>query len=396
MKHFWESKHWEAEDKHLRELNLSPFKRRFPNLPTSPGLYIIRGPRQVGKSSWLKTILSNYSDPNRSFYFSCEEISDFKELSSFLYSIKDQKDLILLDEVSFVKEWWRSIKKLMDDGYRGRLILTGSHARELRKGADLMPGRTASGGEIELLPMTFDEYLLARKEANWRTLSRQESLEAFFRCGGFPKAVQESGEDGHVPQDAIEVYKKWLLGDILKLGKLEQYLRETLFQIALTCSTPISLQKLAQRTQMGSHHTALEYVNILEDCFALRSCFAIDPNTLGFRFRKEKKFYFSDPLIYHMAFHWAGTDTPNNYEEILAELVANESIYRESKVRNFRYGYLSTAKGEIDFSDGKNWCIEVKWSLSPTLSRAYKDALIPNKTVWAKDNLLMNLPWNRG
>lgn len=394
MTNFWEIPGWEENDKHLNALAKSPFTRKLPKVPDSSGLYMIRGPRQVGKSSWLKLILSNYKRPQKSFYISCENLSDYKELTVLIDSIKKERELILLDEISFVSEWWRSIKSLIDNGYRGRIILTGSHSRELRKGADLMPGRFAKGGEIYLLPMTYSEFIAARKEAKWRILRHEEMLASYFNTGGFPAAVSEGGELGNIPKESMKIYSKWLIGDILKLDKQEQYLRETLLQIATTSCAPISLQKLAQRTQMGSHHTAQDYVAILEDCFALRTCYAIDQNTQGFRFKKEKKFYFTDPLIYRMAYELAGLKVPENFHEIVAEIAAHEHIFRSSLKNNFRFGYLSTTKGEIDFSDGKTWAIEIKWSKHPSLSRAYKELLIPDKRVWGRENLLLEWPKN--
>jgi predicted AAA+ superfamily ATPase len=53
---FWEKEGWEEEDPHLKKMKSMPFHRPFPFIPEKPGLYIIRGPRQIGKSSWLKTV----------------------------------------------------------------------------------------------------------------------------------------------------------------------------------------------------------------------------------------------------------------------------------------------------------------------------------------------------
>ena len=48
MQNFWENKEWEASDLHLNKIKQMPFQRKFPFIPQKSGLYIIRGPRQIG------------------------------------------------------------------------------------------------------------------------------------------------------------------------------------------------------------------------------------------------------------------------------------------------------------------------------------------------------------
>ena len=60
MQNFWENSGWEKHDPHLKRIAEMPFQRDFPFIPAKKGLYILRGLRQIGKSSWLKKILSHY------------------------------------------------------------------------------------------------------------------------------------------------------------------------------------------------------------------------------------------------------------------------------------------------------------------------------------------------
>lgn len=389
MDEFWKKSAWEKADQHLVALKSQPFQRTFPFIPHQNGTYFIRGPRQVGKSSWLKSILSEgVAKQQNCFYLSCENLADHKDLAELLKSIRD-RDIVLLDEISFVREWWRAVKHELDRGSFPILVLTGSHANDIRHGMDQMPGRWGHGGEFHLLPMDFAEFSAMRRQAGWPVLSRLEELRLYFRVGGFPTALLESGADsGPVPK-AEETYRRWLLGDVTRLGKQEAYLREFLLAVAQTTTSTISLQKLAQKTQMGSHHTAQEYVQVLEDCFALKTLYALDLDTFAYRFKKEKKFYLRDPLIYRLAFTWAGMQPPETAEEALAELVAHEHLSRLHK----RMGYLSTSKGEVDFVAPDPWALEVKWSASAQhLSRAYKDLRMTRKVLWTQSNFLEEWP----
>jgi predicted AAA+ superfamily ATPase len=387
MHNFWEKQAWQTTDKHLMALSLSPFQRIFPTLPEGPGLYVIRGPRQIGKSSWLKSLLSD-ARPSESFYFSCENISDFKELTEVLKTLTERK-VLFIDEITFVDQWWRSIKSLLDQRDDLRIIVTGSHSFDLKKGMDQMPGRWGSGGEFEILPMDFFEFSKMRKQARWPEMNHLDELELYFRVGGFPMSLKEAGPEGKKPIKAFEIYRRWLLGDLMKMGKQETYLKEITSQIAVTMGSTISLQKLAQRTQIGSHNTALDYVELLEACFALKTLFEIDLETSVPKFRKEKKFYFRDPLIYWLALEWGEQQIPNNCMDSIAEMVAHEYLARKFK----KFGFSSSKNGEIDFIQPKKWAVEVKWKDFPIgLSAAYKMLAAENKIVWTKNNFLRDGP----
>jgi len=394
MQNFWEKPRWEQEDKQLSDLAKQAFIRPFPALKIHPkSLYTIRGPRQVGKSTWLKSLLRDFALASKAYYLSCDQIPDYKTLNSILESLRGEREFILIDEISFVREWWRCIKSLIDSGFPATFVLTGSHAHDIRKGADLLPGRYGKGQDLELLPMDFFEFQAARKRAGWGKKSHTEELVDFFRIGGFPSALLESGPKAIEPLKAQETYWKWLRGDALKLGKSEQYLKEVMGQVATIMPSSVSLQGIARNTSIGSHHTAQDYIAFLEDSFALRTCFAVDKDKGSFHFRKNKKFYFSDPLLFWVALREYGVETRSNFAEALAEMTAHEHLFRKFRQAKKRFGCYQSPTGEIDFLCPKSWAIEVKWSLEPkNFSKAWHSLVIPQKILWKSDTLLKSFP----
>lgn len=392
MQNFWKNSGWEREDKHLLDIQKMPFQRPFARVDLRPGLYSIRGPRQIGKSSWLKTLLSqaciNFSAADV-YFQSCENISDFHELHEILQIHKRAK-IIFLDEVTFIPDWSRPIKHFIDQGYKGAIVVTGSNMIDLRRGADRMPGRDGAGEDLLLLPMTFLEYQDARKQANWKQLSLEEGLLRYFHVGGFPIAIAEAGESSTKTKKSLRTIEKWVLGDIAKVNKNELYGKGILSQVAVTMSSNMSTSKLAQRTQVGSHHSIADYLALLEDMFVLRTLYSIDPNTGSYRFKKEKKYYLTDPLIVKLAMEWLGLDENEIEDAVIAEMVAHEHLCRKYN----RFGFLtSAAGGEVDFYAYKKWAIEVKWSMNNfQLSKTYKNLTVPFKRVWAKENLLQDWP----
>lgn len=389
MDFFWEKDGWEHDDRHLKQLRAMPFQRSFPFIPAKNGLYIVRGPRQIGKSCWLKQVLLHYSKKRVSCYYqSCEELEDYRELSALLKSLSNRK-VVLLDEISFVDKWDRAVKHAVDAGQTNILMVTGSHAFDLKRGSDRMPGRFDGGGDFNLLPMSFSEFQQMRAQAGWRSDSRLEELRCYFRVGGFPTAVSEGGERGKLIGKTLSTYWKWLAGDVVRLGKQESYLSELLVQLASVLQTPTSLQNICSKTGIGSHNTVSEYIEVLEACFAVRSLLAIDLDTGAARPKKNRKIYFTDPLIYWLALDRAGIKAPADYEQKLAELVAHEALAQGYR----RFGYFSNQNGEIDFVKASEWALEIKWSpVATKLSKSYYTQMFPWKSVWTQDNFLVDFP----
>ena len=388
MDFFWENSGWEVTDPHLKRLKSMPFQREWPFIPRKPGLYIIRGPRQIGKTCWLKSILAAHSKHQECYYLSCEEIGDFRELGQILRSRENAK-LIILDEVSFVDGWDKAVKHFVDSGYPGILVVSGSHTYDLERGADLMPGRFGGGGEFRLLPMTFDEFCNVRKQAKWDSTDRLTELRAYCRSGGFPDAVASAGKSGKPTPAVLHSYLRWLRGDAKKLGRDPEILSELLIQLSKTIQTPISFQTLAKKTSVGSPNTIIEYIRLLEASFALRTLYAVDIHSGGKRFRSDKKFYFSDPLIYWIALDLAGERNRKGDEAEIVEMVANEHLHR----RYSRFGYFKNENGEIDFVSAGEWGIEVKWSpVAANLSKTFFSTPLPQKIVWTQGNFLNEWP----
>jgi len=64
-------------------------------------------------------------------------------------------------------------------------------------------------------------------------------------------------------------------------------------------STGVSWYALSREAGIASHATVQEYVDILERMYVLRSVSFIDLSSKLAMFRKNKKLYLQDPLIFH-------------------------------------------------------------------------------------------------
>ncbi|RKX41534.1 MAG: ATP-binding protein, partial [Thermotogae bacterium] len=130
------------------------FKRDYSNLfdLSSNALYTLRGMRQIGKSTALKVTIAKLlkkNVPRKSIMFlPSDTVANFKELREILieylnYAKEYKKRYIFIDEISYVKDWQRAIKELRDNTVLRNdfMLLSGSSALDIKRGAERMPGR---------------------------------------------------------------------------------------------------------------------------------------------------------------------------------------------------------------------------------------------------------------
>ena len=96
-----------------------------------------------------------------------------------------------------------------------------------------------------------------------------------------------------------QLYLSWIEGDIGRAGKLERNLYQIMSRVLAHISTGISWYKLSREAGIASHATVQEYIEILERMYVLRTVPFIDLSSKLPMYRKNKKLYFQDPLIFH-------------------------------------------------------------------------------------------------
>lgn len=199
---------------------------------------VLRGPRQVGKTTLLNQIINALLDqgvtPKRIFRIQFDEISEMQDMKSpILELVSWYADMILeksvnayaqeqngpvyllLDEVQNLKDWATQIKHLVDL-QPIRIVVTGSSALRIESGRDSLAGRIAMiemgpllvreiatmRGYGEIAPMLPFNGLAPLKEKNfWQELNhfgkgnrqlRDQSFRDFSRFGGYPLAHKQA------------------------------------------------------------------------------------------------------------------------------------------------------------------------------------------------------------
>ncbi|QKR00289.1 ATP-binding protein [Metallosphaera tengchongensis] len=368
---WWMSKELVKHNEYYKKYESSPVKWDVDlNLSLEPfSLNFLFGPRQVGKSTALvlliKKLLNVVDSPKAIFYFSCDKLADYKELDDVISTylkLKERERIntsyIILDEVTFPKEWYRTIKSRIDNGdfKNDVLILTGSLSMKAKGEIETFPGRRGKGKTLIMYPLPFSEYVRLFGvdipqgdldyviEEYYKYVPYLPELSKLFETylvvGGFPNALKDFFSTGSVSLTTTSDMISFIVSDINKLRRSERFFKTTVKAIIDRSSSTFSFHTLSKDFSVGTVKTAISYVELLEKLFLLKVVEAIDPNNGASLFKKEKKFYLIDPTIYYAFSKWTMTRTPD--ETKLAEAVVITHLARLFDV------YYLKAKDEVD------------------------------------------------
>jgi predicted AAA+ superfamily ATPase len=354
------------------EISLEPF-----------ALHFITGPRQVGKTTALKILiqllLDGGRDPRSIFFYSCDELTDHHELGEVLDDYLRSRNawgmtgsVMVLDEITYVKEWWRAVKSRIDQGLSRNdvLVITGSMSVDILKQKEMFPGRRGNGRDLVLRPLDFPTYsrVLGGLELKRGPLDDLDTafsanrmfsdklrplFDRYMLSGGFPPAIQDMHAYGKVSTETERTYLDWMKGDWSKAGKSDRYMKEVLSYLARAKGTPVSWNNITTETSIDSPHTARSYVEVLERMYAALILHNLRPDG-RVEYKKNKKVHLADPFIMRLATNYAGED---HSKEWAMEAMAASHVARRTEA------YYWRGKTECDIVavvDGKHVGFEVK------------------------------------
>jgi predicted AAA+ superfamily ATPase len=162
-------------DSLLKRLNDKAFKREYAGRldMSGNGVFVVRGMRQIGKSTLMKTENASLIRQNQRrtvLYLPLDTITSFEQLRELLlqylqFTEAERKRYIFIDEITMVGQWRRTIKEVRDNTAMGEdvFVLSGSSAWDRKKDSERLPGRKGdSQSDHVLLPVTFREFLTQR------------------------------------------------------------------------------------------------------------------------------------------------------------------------------------------------------------------------------------------
>ncbi len=350
MNPWWFTDNWEREDPQIRDwksMEIRWFPKWIDKISLEPfSLNFVYGPRQVGKTTGIKLlirkIIERDIDPKNIVYINCELLIDQKHLLNILREFSDKK-YIFLDEVTSLEYWWKPLKGLIDLGkLRNSVVtVTGSSTIKLRKFTEAFPGRRGKGKKLEILPLSFPEFL----EVFGRGRSYGEKLRKYFRkyleLGGFPRSINR---DPSFMEDFVSSLDR----EIEAIGRDHKIARQVIYSVLLKAPSAVSYSSLAKEVGLN-HVTVRKYLEILEDMFILKIAFLKEGRRIVMK--REKKIFLRDPSIARL---YSKMFDIKIGDEVLLEWVVQEHLYRKfGEIYYYRNSY------EIDCIAG-NLKVEVK------------------------------------
>jgi len=402
---------WQDADVQLRTARQSALAydpRPLQDL-TPGGLYILRGPRRVGKSTALKKVIARRLDtgasPRSILHISVEgrtaqDVVDIVRRANSTWLRGDPGErLWMIDEITGVKgPWPESVKRLRDSDAHfsaDTVILTGSSATKFEEARKQLAGRrNAEHSDRTLFQMGFSDVCRALgievpaspfvaparlgdsafvreavEEARPWLTEMIDAWDRYLLVGGYPQAVESElsspqGRTGAGLRDAL-----WdvIHGDAFEGSGLSPTQTQTILRsIASSLSSLFSVEALADAVDVA-HATAGARLD------ALRRAFIAFPvhreQGLAPRPQAQAKWYFTDPRLARLASEFGAGSPPDmtalSEQQIAVALL--RALEAESPGAAVRHDtllyYRSRTRAEIDFVSPAfaHTCVESKF-----------------------------------
>ena len=309
---------------------------------------LLLGPRQVGKSSLIKSLKPD-------LYLNLADQSVFFEMigdPNFLRHQIESKNprVVFLDEIQRAPDQLNTVQVLIDD-LNLKFYLTGSSARKLKRGsANLLPGRVVN---FRLGPLVAAE--LGYK-ADVRSLMQYGSLPGVFTSN---KQIEK--------QQILSSYGNNYLREEIQAEALTRSLEgfTRFFNTAsLQVGKFIDYTKLAKSARI-SRHTCPNFFEILEDTLVAERIYPEDDLIEKYDLIKHPKFYFFDVGVFNgLVGHF--DLSPERMGSLAEQLVYSQIVHSAmARQLNWKLSTFRTRGGrEVDFvlklGRSARYAIEVK------------------------------------
>jgi hypothetical protein len=321
---------------------------------------IITGPRQSGKTTLLKRIVS---DLNKACTWLNGDEADVREMfenatSTLLKSLIGENKLIVIDEAQRIKNIGLIIKLFVDHFPDIQIIATGSSSFEMAdKIKEPLTGRK---WEYFLYPLSVKELI----DFNG-IIEEKRMLEHRMIFGMYPEVVTGLGYEREILKSLADsyLYKDILIWEqIKKPDKLERLIQALAFQIG----NPVSYNELSLTTGMDNE-TVERYIDFLEKAFIVFRLGSLSRN-LRNELKKSRKIYFYDTGIRNAVINNFNSLQLRNDTGALWEnfIISERMKYRQdNEIYANTYYWRTHAQQEIDYIEeygGKMYAYEMKWN----------------------------------
>lgn len=321
---------------------------------------LLYGPRQVGKTTLLKKIISDFE--GKTLFLNADDPTVFNLLNrpntiQLRQLIADHK-LFVIDEAQQIPEIGLTSKLIVDTFEGVQLILSGSSSFELAsRTQEPLTGRKRT---LFLFPISFSEW-----QNHVGFLQAEQDLENRLVFGFYPEILKKTTDQSVALRELTDSY---LYKDVLMYGNLKRpdEIKKLLQALAFQLGSEVSYAELSAQCGLDPK-TVERYIEILEKAFIIFRLQSFSRN-LRNEIKKGRKIYFYDNGIRNAVINqlqfWAGRqDKGALWENFLVSERLKHNSYGNRYVNT--YFWRTTQQQEIDFVEeinGKLMAYEFKWN----------------------------------
>ncbi len=335
------------------------------DLTWSPIIGLI-GSRQVGKTTLVKHL--QILIPKPTLYLDLELREDWFKLEDAQSYLSGHTDkCVIIDEIQVRPELFALLRALTDQKREpARFILLGSASPHIVKlNTETLAGRIAYH---ELAPFSFSE------------IKEDFSQETHWLRGGFPIALL--APDPFISRKWLDDFTETFIHrDLSRLGFAvpAPLLRNMLSMLAHLHGSLLNASAIASSLGV-SQPTVQKYLELLEGSFLIRRLPPYLVN-MGKRLTKSPKIYMRDSGLLHHLLRIFDMEALRGNPAIgnSWEGYVIEQIIREAPEFSDFYYYRTHQGAEVDLlmftPKGKKVCIEIKFSVAPTISKGFYESI---------------------
>ena len=307
---------------------------------------LLIGPRQVGKTTLLKNILTSISSEKKVQFWNCDE-SDVRQFlseanSAKLKSFVGNSDFIVIDEAQRVKDIGLTIKLLHDSFPNVQLAVTGSSSLDLSN--SINEPLTGRKFEYNLFPFSTNE--LANHTS---MLEEMRLLKNRLVYGFYPDVVNNPGGEKEILTNIVNSYlykDVFEFQDIRKSSVIEKLVQA----LALQVGSEVSFNELGNLLGIDTV-TVQRYVDLLEKAYVIFHIRSFSRNVRN-ELKKSIKIYFYDngvrnSVISNFSPVELRSDIGALWENFLISERIKNNAYHNKHAKY--YFWRTTQKQEIDF-----------------------------------------------
>lgn len=323
---------------------------------------VLIGPRQVGKTTLLKKLHTEFGDT--SVWLNADEgdikqeIENAETSTELANLIGPNKKMVIIDEAQQINNIGKKLKLWNDTYPEIQIIATGSSAFDI--GNNLNEPLTGRKNELQLYPISFSELV---DHTNLREEKRNLTNRLIY--GSYPEIINNPGNE---KQNLIELSRSYLYKDILQLdgirkaSSIEKLLQALAFQIG----SEVSFNELSKTIGNIDTATVEKYIDLLEKSYVIFKLSALSRN-LRNEIKKGKKYYFYDNgirnvLVNNFSSLEFRTDKGALWENYLISERIKHNNYNQ--IYNNCYFWRTQDQAEIDYIEEKDGVLnayEIKW-----------------------------------